>query len=117
MLPLKSLPLVHFGESFLENQLQENVRKIVEPVVQTSLLDGNWIRGVVLSGTGGEAQVSHRLGRPYRGYWVTRAISQVTPPTLATLIVCESMGANINPALYLVLDYTGNAISMDLWVF
>lgn len=116
MLPLKSLPLVH-TQDYVTSQMQENVRKTLEPVVQTPLLDGNWIQSVVLSGAGGEVRISHKLGRPYRGYIVTRVICPSPPSGGAGLVINEQVGANPNPALYLVLQYVGAAVSMDIWIF
>lgn len=116
MIPLKNLPQVHLKDYLLQ-QFQEDVRRALEPVLQTPILDGNWIQGVTLNGSSGSVQIPHQLGRPYNGYWITRLVSPTGTTTPFGLTVTEIYGLKVNSSIYLVLSYTGTPTSMDIWIF
>ena len=91
--------------------MQENTRKTLEPVVQMLILDGNLIQGIpIVPGGDYTAQIAHKLGRPYKGWWTTRVIG-------GKFTAWEPSGPRVNPELYLILQVEGGATSMDVWVF
>lgn len=86
------------------NLVQDHVLQVVNPVLAIPLLDGVLIEGVAL--TTSYQNISHTLGRPWRGYIVVRH------PMLGA--VTNEPSADDSKFLRLVSSAAG---TVSLWVF
>lgn len=95
----KTIPRMHTDDREV-NQLQTNILSVLNPVLQNPLLNGALLESVSL-GTGTNT-VSHGLGRPLRGWIITRRSTaattydtQATNPTPELTLTLTSSGANV----------------------
>lgn len=88
------------------NQLQENVIRSVEPVIENPIVDGLLLQSVPL--TFGANSINHKLGRNLVGWHITRM--------RAPAIIYDTQDTNLMPGLTLAL-VTSAAVTVDLYVF
>jgi len=69
-------------------------------------LDGNLLEGVSLA-AGATTQVTHKLGREYRGWWICGGSVNGDYP---------GEGASVDEKAFLALTVTG-AQTVDIWVY
>jgi hypothetical protein len=86
------------------NRLQTTIDDTLRPLVQNPMLDGVLLPDVALVVAG--TAVSHGLGRPWRGYIVTR---RGVHETVAT-------GVSVDDSRVIVLTASA-PVTVDLWVF
>lgn len=90
------------------NRTQALQKKALDPVLANPIVNGSLLQGITLKASGTPTQVSHGLGRPYVGWFLSR-------PT-ASFSVWET--APTLPASFLTLNSSsGSAQTVDLWVF
>jgi len=88
------------------NQLQVNILSVLNPLLQNPLLSGTLIDGITLAS--GANTIFHGLGRPLRGWIITRR------STAATLF--DTQASNTAPQLTLNLTSSGANV-VSLYVF
>ena len=93
------------------NQTQENARAQTAAARGCPFLDGNLIPAVKFA-TGGGVMLDHKLGRPYRGFFLMYPRAYVS----GAIEVAESAAANALPNLHIVLGSLGT-FTADVWVY
>jgi hypothetical protein len=104
-MPLEKLARVQTVSKEI-NQLQENVIRSVEPVLDNPLVDGVLLQSIILL-SGGNT-INHKLGRRLKGWIVTRIRASAT--------IYDTQDTNLFPDLTLKLTASAN-VTVDLYVF
>ena len=87
---------------------QDNIKRVLDPILANKLLTGALIQSVSCVG-GTELQLNHGLGRPPQGYFVTRT-QGVNQMTLRESVVQP------NSAAYLLVVPSSTG-TVDVWVY
>lgn len=109
MIKTKYLRTYNFSDR-LPQQSQEAIRVILEPLAQTVILDGNLVADIVLPATP-TVVIPHRLSRPYKGYFVTRADGELQVWDEEVNNQSSTITTQIN------LSFSGTATMFSLWVY
>lgn len=91
-------------------KVQSNLSTVLNPVLQTSLLDGVLLQNQTIT-TGGKLVASHGLGRAAQGVIVVMANATVSTPYAIANEQTTPTGA-----IRLTFD-TGAGATVSLWVF
>ncbi len=97
----QQLRKINTGDFALKT-LQENVERAISEVIRSPLLDGFLLEDVAL--VSGSNQVSHKLGRSARGYFV---VSKSNASTIYDTAKDDKF----------VTLVTSGAVTVSLWVF
>ena len=89
------------------NNAQDHVESVMDPVLNSAIIDGVIIEDVDLV-SGSFTSVEHKLGRKPRGYLVIRKSAAET--------VYEDAGDYDNRKLFIKLKASGT-VTVNLWVF
>lgn len=100
-----TLPLVQTPDRLL-NQVQQNVKSQLDPVVAAPIVGGILLRNISLAS--GANVVPHKLGRALQGWVPTRVRASAT--------LYDTQDSNTTPASTLQLTASA-AVVVDLWVF
>lgn len=110
-----STPMVS-GAHATTRLLSENKRRISElegRALSNIFGNGVLLRNLKVNASPTVTYIQHRLGRPYTGYIVTRAVGN----TLATVAVEQALPANMSNSVWLALIFQIATNTYDLWVF
>lgn len=88
-------------------RVQDNVAKVVDPLLRNPLIDGRLIEGVVLGAA--TAEINHGLGRTLKGWFVTRRPANVS-------VWDVDQDANRQRSKTLKLQASA-AVTVDIYVF
>lgn len=90
-------------------RVNDLVKQAVDPVLAVPLLQGRLVSSIAVT-AGTPVTIFHQLGRPYVGYFVTRAVGA------AGISLYETASSANNTASTLVVTPTGSG-TISLWVF
>jgi len=88
------------------NQIQQNVKNVVDPLSANPVLNGLILTNQVL--VSGDNTINHTLGRTLQGWTIVRQRSAAS--------LYDKQDSNPTPALTLVLNASAG-VSVDLYVF
>lgn len=88
------------------NQLQQNLKQAMDPLLQNPLLDGRIISAVSL--VTGDNTIDHGLSRPLQGWF--RVLDDAGP------VLYDKQNTNTTPSTTLILNSSGAAI-ISLYVY
>lgn len=100
-----SLPLVHTDDRNI-NQLQQNVKQVVDPLTNNPVLLGIILEQVQL--VTGSNTINHLLGRKLQGWIIVR---QRGPAQ-----IYDGQDSNLTPNLTLILNSSAD-VSVNIYVF
>ena len=89
------------------NGIQENVEEVLQPVLESQVIDGVLLKGISLT-TGVDNVVSHKLGRKPQGWILVRKRAESD--------VWDLQDVNKTPSRTLVLRCAAD-VTVDLWIF
>lgn len=89
------------------NKLQENIGLVLEPVLQSSIIDGVLLRNLALSSSS-TTLIEHKLGRKPLGWVLVRKRAQSD--------VWDTQDSNELQSSTLALNCSSD-VTVDLWVF
>ena len=89
------------------NTAQDHVESVINPVLNSAIIDGVILEDIDLVSTG-FTSIEHKLGRKPRGYLVIRKSAAQT--------VYEEAGDYDNRKLFIKLRASGT-VTVNLWVF
>ena len=96
-----------FPYSRVFNNAQEHVESVINPVLDSAIIDGVLLEDIALV-SGSFTSIEHKLGRKPRGYLVIRKSAAQT--------VYEDAGDYDNRKLFIKLRASGS-VTVNLWVF
>ena len=96
-----------FPYSRVFNNAQEHVESVINPLLDSAIIDGVIVEDVVLNNST-FTEVEHKLGMKPRGYLVIRKSAAQT--------VFEDAGDYANRKLFLRLKSSA-ALTVNLWIF
>ena len=96
-----------FPYSRVFNNAQEHVESVINPVLDSAIIDGVLLEDIALV-SGSFTSIEHKLGRKPRGYLVIRKSAAET--------VYEDVGDYDNRKLFIKLRASGS-VTVNLWVF
>ena len=96
-----------FPYSRVFNNAQEHVESVINPVLDSAIIDGVLLEDIALV-SGSFTSIEHKLGRKPRGYLVIRKSAAET--------VYEDVGDYDNRKLFIKLRASGT-VTVNLWVF
>lgn len=88
------------------NQVQQNVQQALQPIINSQILNGNQLDGVVL--VAGSNTIEHKLGRKLIGYIVCRKDANIS--------IWDTQATNLFESKTLLLEASGPA-TISLWVY
>lgn len=88
------------------NQLQENIKQAVDPLLSNALAGGNLLQSIAL--TTGSNSINHKLGQTLVGWFLTRLRGAAS--------VYDTQASNPNPTVTLTLVSSAD-VTVDLYVF
>jgi hypothetical protein len=88
--------------------LQENVYGEMQPATSLPFCGGVWLKGVAFGAS--TLTIAHGLGRPYQGWFVTRAL------TAAAQLKEVPLSLGVSPKVYIALQAV-NPCTADLYLF
>lgn len=95
------------GDDRESNQVQDNIQRVLQPVLNNPILNGTLLKTVKL--TVGANAINHGLGRALVGWTLTRIRA-------AAVSVYDTQDSNTLPNL--TLNLTSNAaVTVDIYVF
>lgn len=100
-----NIPLVQSPDRLL-NQVQQNFRQALNPVLSNDLVFGRVLSSVALAS--GSNTVQHGLGRPLTGWFIVRIRASAT--------VYDTQDANSTPSDTLLLTASAPA-TVDIYVY
>ena len=102
---LRSFKVINIDEPNL-SKFQDNVGAALEPIIASPIIDGVVLTNVLLAN--GTTNIEHKLGRPLRGWIITR---QRGPAQ-----VYDLQDSNTSPSRLLTL-ISDTEVSIDLWCY
>lgn len=102
---MRSIALVQTDDRNV-NQLQQNLKQAVDPLLQSPLLNGYIIPNITL--ISGDNTIEHGLNRPLQGWF--RVLDTAGP------VLYDKQASNTTPSTTLVLNSSG-AATISLYVF
>jgi hypothetical protein len=100
-----SIPLVQTNDRNV-NQLQQNFKKAIEPVLKNPIVTGTILTSVTLNS--GSNSISHGLGRAIQGWTIIRQRAQAN--------IWDSQDSNTTPQSTLALNASAK-VTVDIYVF
>jgi hypothetical protein len=94
------------GGDFVATKTQDNIATVVQPFLNSRILDGVLLKNISLSS--GVNTVAHKLGRKIEGWIVVRQRADAR--------IWDIQDSNVNVTSTLKLQ-TSAAVVVDLWIF
>lgn len=103
---IKSFKKINIDDEAV-SKFQNNVEEVLQSVLSCPIIDGVLLKDINLDSSKVNS-VSHKLGREYRGFFLTLPKAEVT--------VWENQSTNSKKNLTINLNCSASAV-VDIWVF